>query len=211
MVGIYYTVSIFEIGMAMAMNCLVLNFYHRNQKMSPFIRKILLGRLARLFRVETKERRFENESPFEEELGELDSTFSKALSSNTINLAQISHISNDIESEKANLSRIGSMRGSLKDRSNHEEGENETNVRSTSPLLVRRVSKKRSDGGGFRNAVGKKSNNSNKNAEEWKVAAKVLDRLLLAISIIIGVVSASAIFMQSRRFRSMVLFRKEDR
>ena len=211
MIGIYYTVSIFEIGMAMAMNCLVLNFYHRNQNMSPFIRKLLLGKLAKLLRVETDDRRFSSDFPFEETLGELDSTFSKAISSNTINLGQITQINNDKESDKSNLSRMGSMRGSLKGRSNHDEGADETNVRSTSPLLTRRISKKRSEAGALGNANGKKSPNSNRNAEEWKDAAKVLDRLLLAISIVIGVVSASAIFMQSERFRSMMLFRKDDK
>ena len=211
MVGIYYTVSIFEIGMAMAMNCLVLNFYHRNQRMSPFIRKILLGKLAKFLRVETNGGRFSKDSTFDETLGELDSNFSKALSSNTINLGQISQINNDKESDKANLSHMGSMRSSLKDRSNHEDGVDETNLRSTSPLLVRRISKKRCEGGAVGNGYGIKSVNSNRNAEEWKDAAKVLDRLLLAISIIIGVVSASAIFMQSKRFRSMVFFSKEER
>ena len=192
----------------MALNCLVLNFYHRNQRMSPFIRKLLLGKLAKFLRVETKERRFSNELQFDESLVELDSSFSKAISSNTVNLGQLSQISNEKEADKAVMSRIGSMRSSIKDRGNHDEGAEETNMRSNSPLLMRRASKKRSDGGALGNGVGKKSGlDSKRNAEEWKDAAKVLDRLLLAISIIIGVVSASAIFMQSERFRRMVFFR----
>ena len=196
----------------MALNCLVLNFYHRNQQMSPLVRKILLGRLAKFLRVETNRRRISSELSSEEILVELDSSFSKALNSNPINLGHMSQMNNEKETDKATMSRMGSMRGSLKDRGNHEEGAEETNVRSNSPLLMRVGNQRRSEGVAMGNGVGRKiTMDSKRNMEEWKDAAKVLDRLLLAISIFIGVVSASAIFLQSKRFRSMVFFSKDDR
>lgn len=179
--------------------------------MSPFIRKLLLGRLAKFLRVEIRERRYSGENAADQILDDLDSSFSKAINSNTVNLGNISQINNEKEADKSTLSRMGSMRGSVKERSNHDEGNEATNVRSNSPLLMRRVKTKRSDGGAIANGIGINGGfDSKRHTEEWKNAAKVLDRLLLAISIIIGVVSASAIFMQSERFRRMVFFIKKE-
>ena len=206
-IGIYYTVSIFEIGMAMALNCLVLNFYHRNQRMSPLVRKILLGRLATFLRVEITPRKHSKDMPKEESFSEFDSSFAKAKGPSSINLGTISHMANENNTE-VTLSRMGSMRGSLRERKSHDSDMEEGNGRSKSPLISRKAIKGLNDGGAIGNGVvNKDAVESNKNGEEWRDAAKVLDRLLLLLSIVIGVVSASAIFMQSERFRDMVLFR----
>eukprot|EP00112_Aurelia_sp_Birch-Aquarium-sp1_P007249 Seg1789.7 transcript_id=Seg1789.7/GoldUCD/mRNA.D3Y31 product="Acetylcholine receptor subunit alpha-type acr-7" protein_id=Seg1789.7/GoldUCD/D3Y31 len=206
--GIYYTVSIFEIGMAMALNCLVLNFYHRNQRMSPLVRKLLLGKLATFLRVEMTPRKFSREDTFEESVDEVETSFGKGMNANSIGLGSLSQVKIEKDAESDNLKRLGSFRGSLKERlvNNHDNDTDEMNTRSQSPLLSRKSMQIRNDGGNMRNgSVKRKAMETKRNEEEWKDAAKVLDRLLLAISIVIGVVSASVIFLQSERFRRMFL------
>ena len=55
--GTYYTVAIFEIGLAIAATCLVLNFYYSKTKMPGWLKTILLRTLAPLVRVKVKRRR----------------------------------------------------------------------------------------------------------------------------------------------------------
>ena len=206
--GIYYTVSIFEIGMAMALNCLVLNFYHRNQRMSPLVRRLLLGKLATFLRVEMTPRKLSREDTFEESVDEVETSFGKAMNANSIGLGPLSQVKIEKDTESDNLKRLGSFRGSLKERlvNNHDNETEEMNTRSQSPLLSRKAIQTRSDGGNMRNgSLKRNAMETKRNEEEWKDAAKVLDRLLLAISIVIGVVSASVIFLQSERFRRMFL------
>ena len=206
--GIYYTVSIFEIGMAMALNCLVLNFYHRNQRMSPLVRKLLLGKLATFLRVEMTPRKLSREDTFEESVDEVETSFGKGMNANSIGLVPLSQVKIEKDTESENLKRLGSFRGSLKERlvSNHDNETEEMNARSQSPLLSRKSMQARNDGGNMRNgSLKRNAMETKRNEEEWKDAAKVLDRLLLAISIVIGVVSASVIFLQSKRFRRMFL------
>ena len=206
--GIYYTVSIFEIGMAMALNCLVLNFYHRNQRMSPLVRRLLLGKLATFLRVEMTPRKLSREDTFEESVDEVETSFGKGMNANSIGLGPLSQVKIDKDTESDNLKRLGSFRGSLKERlvNNHDSETEEINTRSQSPLLSRKAIQTRNDGGNMRNgSLKRNAMETKRNEEEWKDAAKVLDRLLLAISIVIGVVSASVIFLQSERFRRMFL------
>ena len=56
--GTYYTVAIFEIGLAIAATCVVLNFYYSKTKMPGWMRTLLLRTLAPIFKVKMKYRSF---------------------------------------------------------------------------------------------------------------------------------------------------------
>ena len=192
----------FEIGIALVMNCFILNVYYRTYEMSPWMRRLFFDKLGRLVRIDIPQTRTQHyiEKTAGEAFGDLNS-----LSETALNTGHSNH---------------------------NMDGENGTNDLSYFPKstihredtqTIKRKTKKFSivQNGNTNDMTYTKANLSTKFSlslssdpatrieekkllgEDWKLAARILDRCMLIIAISVGVISALTIFMQARRFREM--------
>ena len=203
--------SIFEIGMAMCLNCLVLNIYYRTYKMPRLIRKILLGRLAEIIGVKVPHDRkypyYSKQSARERYIQKSELTPLKELPISSIDgpvgtQQQDDESGIDMHAINSNDIPMASFSGKCNGNCRIESLENE-NSNDHHAMRKRLKREKSYDTGG---AYGTSADERAQNSEDWKHAARVLDRILLGLAVCVGVISAMTIFLQAERFRQMFGF-----
>lgn len=205
----YYSVSIMEIGTALAATCIILNIYHRKTEMPAWFRKLVLGWLAPLVKCKPRcTSREIMETQHEEAMINMMTFKSSDVRRNDVYEFDRESIDFDMDlmenSAQArsaqrdqlvapngsvpcnNIPRRRSMRGCQdEDNSNAEQTPND-------PMIVHRLQ------------LSERMNEEIRR-KEWQDAARVLDRVLLVVSIVIGSASAMAIFLQSPRIRGLFI------
>lgn len=217
LIGTYYTVAIFEIGLAIAATCLVLNFYYSKTKMPGWLKTILLKTLAPLVRVKVKRRQLSvKESQRSTDGGHaLDTihnpTFeafkhsdnglgltwvgdvfeqNSAVSVMSVNLRKDSVADDEVDS-KQNINNCGKNCNGIAGKGNHS---------------IKLKEKLVQDKGSTPEIKEPSLHQMIEWQDEWRAASQVLDRLIIIFSVIIGCVSAAVIFLQAPRVRQMLSF-----
>ncbi|XP_012563707.2 neuronal acetylcholine receptor subunit alpha-3 isoform X1 [Hydra vulgaris] len=166
LLGVYYTISMFEIGIAMAMNCFILNLYYRNYDMPHWVRSLVLGHLAKVVRVDVPLRYIteifvEVDCPSEQSKGRLSA----------------SNMSSEQPSDDP----------SFRIKSSGNDSFCLSNSKASYKSKKKKMSYVKKDMG-----------------EDWRMVARIVDRLMLFLSVVIGVVSAVTIFLQTDRFKKFL-------
>ena len=209
--GVYYSLSICEIGTAIACTCVVLNLYYRRTEMPKWARKLLLGRLAKLAFVKVaaphpaRKARHKSTNFFD---------FERSLPSN--NKDGNVEISEPTIGKRDNPVALQSIHYNTED--NHDV-QMKGSVRSRS-IKEAAVSNGMSLNGSLR--IGEPQSPFPLNTtspyhedelyqrltwqEEWKTAALVLDRIILICAVLIGAISMAAVFFQAPRVRKYFNF-----
>ncbi|XP_066916789.1 neuronal acetylcholine receptor subunit alpha-3-like isoform X2 [Clytia hemisphaerica] len=209
LLGVYYTTSMFEIGIALVMNCFILNVYYRNYEMQPWMRRLLFDKLARLVRIDIPHTRTQH---YIDRMSTGQFRELNPLAETTLN--NTAHNAHNIDGESALGNGNGEM--SYFPKSTLHREDTQTIQRKTKKFSV-------NQNGSSSDLTYTKSNLSAKISlslssdpstrieerkllgEDWKTAARILDRCMLAIAISVGVISALTIFMQAARFREMFI------
>ena len=188
--------------MALIMNCFIINLYYRNYEMSPWARRLLMGRLARLARVDVPIFRTQeymdklqkdhnahelptltqqNSNDANHDLDD-DSAMSNGRTesrtyfpSDVLSREEVSHHPQRLPSVHK---RNGNSGGSLR-RPHHHMGGRGSGAQKTEEQA--------------------REENKKLLSEDWKIAARVVDRVMLVIAVTVGVVSFLAIFCQAPR------------
>ena len=212
--GTYYTVAIFEIGLAIAATCIVLNFYYSKSKMPMWLKSVLLQKLAPLFRVKLKVRRV---STMEGQLG-ID-TLQDHEAINNAKFEAFNRLDGGLgwrgvgdifeHSENATLTSVNLKKGS--DQIDQDE-QNEMSKANSPGNVLNGIKNKTASFKGVRKPSNKETNRESEEPtrqqliqwqEEWRAASQVLDRVMITFAIIIGFTSAAIIFLQAPRVRKM--------
>ena len=211
--GTYYTVAIFEIGLAIAATCVVLNFYYSKTKMPGWVKTFLLEKLAPVFKVKIKARRFSTK----ESQRSIDATHAQDVVHNpafdTFNLSDggLNWVGiTDVFEQNQNVAITSvSMRKDSLSYSAEEEEQTNNSVSNLNGVSLRRNPSKRGE-----KTLNKETARKSETKEptwqqmiewqdEWRAASQVLDRIIIIFSILIGCVSAAVIFLQAPRVRRM--------
>ena len=212
--GIYYTISMFEIGLAMACNCFILNLYYRNYPMSSWVRRLILDKLAKVTRVHVPHARtqayIESVQNFSRtELSPLREIPLTSMDQNSTAIDNENNIDNTHDTKfTTNSSCNGTKSVSPPTRKRRAllatlKRENSSNTAQSSVSSDAMLCAKP-----FVSASNSILEDQKLQAEDWKLVARVLDRILLGVSVVIGVMSAFIIFFQAERFREMFSWRK---
>lgn len=199
----YYSVSIMEIGTALGATCIILNFHHRNTKMPGWFHKIVLEWLAKLVRYEPRvTNRHLSDS------GSVDESTQKMIQSNAASERKRNDAFDlERDSIEFEMDLFEEPRG----------GRDQVLLAQNGNIPTNHVTRKRS--------VKRKPQDTETETTEvqvsearfpaydgskeefykkqWQDAARILDRFLLLASVVIGSVSAMAIFLQSPRIRGL--------
>ena len=211
--AMYYSVSIMEIGTALAATCIILNFHHRKTKMPNWFRKLVLVWLARLVRFKPRCTYIKAKKRADRSSCE-DSAAKAIKATNTTDLKLNDAYDFDFErrdSLEFDTSLIETNQG-------HHVGVDELGTTHNGGMPSSSLARQRSL---IKRSQGEKPSAHEMQIKdplyepfdyvredfmrkEWQDAARVLDRVLLVVSIVIGSVSAMAIFLQSPRIRQML-------
>lgn len=185
----YYTACIIAISLAILATCIVLNFYYRQTKMPGWLRRILLGPLARFFCIGA--RTAQDQNPDKQQSftnlvtsGESDQEFSHNVvilkSITPMNSQQNNEIigENDAKTENHNN---GTANAVLKNRKNSQR----KNINKPKPTPV--------------------SAPFNDNEDDWRRASRVVDRVSMAIGLVMALSTTAGIFLQAPRVRDFIL------
>ncbi|XP_068719748.1 neuronal acetylcholine receptor subunit alpha-3-like isoform X2 [Montipora capricornis] len=215
LIGTYYTVAIFEIGLAIAATCVVLNFYYSKTKMPGWMRTLFLKTMAPVLRVNIRSRHFsfkDNQLP-KEVLHAHEVTHNPAFDS--LNITDGGRGWGGItdvfeQSQSVTLTSVNaSVKESLSyDHATEEEQEespalklNGVSLRGKVSTLAEKTTSKNTT-----KTLEKKEPTLQQMIEwqdEWRAASQVLDRIIIVFSVIIGFISAAAIFLQAPRVRQI--------
>ena len=202
--AMYDSVSIMEIGTALGATCIILNFHHRDTKMPGWFHKIVLEWLAKLVRYEPMCNRILLST------GSVDESTQKMIQANASaerkrnDAFDLERDSIEFEMDLFEESRAGrdqvplaqngniptnhvTRKRSVKRKPQDTETETTEGQISEARFPVYDVSKEEFY------------------KKQWQDAARILDRFLLLASIVIGSVSAMAIFLQSPRIRGLFI------
>ena len=196
----------FEIGIALVMNCFILNVYYRNYKMAPWMRRLLLDRLGPLVRLEIPHTRTQHffDKMSNGKFREL-SPISETVLSNA-------HLHGEggggVESNgngdmsyfpKSSMHREDTQTIEKKTKISVQQNGKSSDLTYTKANLSTKFSLSLSSDPSTRTEERKLL------GEDWQLAARILDRCMLIIAISVGVISALTIFMQAPRFREMFI------
>lgn len=205
LLAMYYSVSIMEIGTALGATCIILNFHHRNTKMPGWFHKIVLEWLAKLVRYEPRvTNRHLSDS------GSVDESTQKMIQSNAASERKRNDAFDlERDSIEFEMDLFEEPRG----------GRDQVLLAQNGNIPTNHVTRKRS--------VKRKPQDTETETTEvqvsearfpvydgskeefykkqWQDAARILDRFLLLASVVIGSVSAMAIFLQSPRIRGLFI------
>ncbi|XP_074621843.1 neuronal acetylcholine receptor subunit alpha-10-like isoform X2 [Acropora palmata] len=215
LIGTYYTVAIFEIGLAIAATCVVLNFYYSKTKMPGWMRTLLLRTLAPIFKVKMKYRSFsfkDNQLPNDvvhaHEVGHNPAFESYNIGDGGLGWGGISDVfeqNQDLTLSSVNVASHEPLR--------YSPEEEEEQVMSPA-LKLNGVSLRGNVSELNDKAANKDTAKTSENKEptlqqliewqeEWRTASRVLDRIIIVCSIAIGCISAAVIFFQAPRVRQI--------
>lgn len=201
----YYSVSIMEIGTALAATCIILNIYHRKTDMPSWFRKIVLCWLATLVRckprctskemLDTKhEEAMMNVMSFKTSDVRRNDMYEFDRESREFEMDVIEPCSQVRSNQREPHAPNGSVPcGNVQRRHSLRPDDDMTlqDPSPTDPLFTHRLQLS-------------ERLNEDVRRKEWQDAARVLDRVLLVVSVVIGSASAMAIFLQSPRIRSFL-------
>ncbi|XP_048589485.1 neuronal acetylcholine receptor subunit alpha-7 isoform X2 [Nematostella vectensis] len=207
LLAMYYSVSIMEIGTALAATCIILNFYHRKTKMPPWFRKVVLVWLAPMVKCKPRytTREILDAQNEESVMKMIAINKNSDIKRNEVFEFDRDSIEFDMDllesnnqcraNQKDQLAPNGSVAANGSPRRRQRGGQDEDDVsvdhKPSDPIMVHQM--QLSD-----------RLNEEIRRKEWQDAAQVLDRVLLVVSIVIGSTSAAAIFLQSPRIRELL-------
>lgn len=213
LIGTYYTVAIFEIGLAIAATCIVLNFYYSKTKMPGWIKTVLLKTLAPLVRVKIRRRRLSiRENQRSAENGHAqdvihNSTFE---SFNHADLGLGRDWVGDVFEQNQNVSitSVNLRKDSLSAEEDEDSSRNINNAgKNCNGITLRNMSTKRKENPYKKESTSEINEPSWQQMiewqDEWRAASQVLDRVIIITSVFVGCVSAAVIFLQAPRVRDM--------
>ena len=198
----------FEMGIALVMNCFILNVYYRNYEMAPWMRRLLLDRLGPLVRIEIPHTRTQHY------LDKMSNGQFRELNPLTETVLNNSHHHGD---SGAGIESNGNGELSYFPKSTMHREDTQTIQKKT------KISVQQNGKSSDLTYTKTKNNLSTKFSlslssdpttrieerkilgEDWKLAARILDRCMLIIAISVGVISALTIFLQAPRFREMFI------
>ena len=205
----------FEIGLALALNCFILNLYYRNYVMAPWVRKLVLGKFARLVRVEVPECRTQ------QYIDRLNNSHSSHYGADKGHGISESSMNND-DNHNTVDSECGMSNGKKSDMtyfpsailSREEVAETNKQNGGTSSEKVGRINitrrGKRRNKNLHRNKTIRnaeiiddnlRAENTKLLCEDWKLVARIMDRVMLGAAVLIGVLSFGIIFIQAPRLQ----------
>ncbi|KAK3736405.1 hypothetical protein QZH41_017908, partial [Actinostola sp. cb2023] len=204
-VAMYYSVSIMEIGTALAATCIILNIYHRKTVMPGWFRKIVLCWLAPLVRCKPRCTSKEMmDTRHEEAMLNMLSFKSSDVRRNEV--YDFDRESREFEMDVLEVNAQG--------RSTQREQHAPNGSVPCNNVMTRRHSLRCGQDEDISNQEPLPSDplythrmqlserlNEDIRRKEWQDSARVLDRVLLVASVVIGSASAMAIFLQSPRIR----------
>lgn len=203
--------AIFEIGLAIAATCIVLNFYYSKTKMPGWIKTVLLKTLAPVVRVKIKARRFSAK----ESQRSTDMAHAREVIYNptfeTFNLSDGNVIFGGRtdafeQNQNVTVTSINVRKDSLTCSADEEEHANHPSTNCNGVSIRRNPSKRGKE------TPRKETTPENKQPswkqmiewqDEWRAASQVLDRVIIISSVVIGCVSAAVIFLQAPRVRQL--------
>ena len=189
----------FEIGIAMAMNCFILNLYYRNYEMPPWVRSLVLGRLAKIVRVDVPLRNIADIFADADCSADLNKNHPVTVENleNAVNKGILSKENDTL------LQEVSYYATSITLEEFPNSAQNQHKKFVTIDERLSPVSKPKTK----TNFQSKKKNQSKIKrdmGEDWRLVARIVDRLMLFLSVVIGVVSAVTIFMQTDRFKKLL-------
>lgn len=211
--GTYYTVAIFEIGLAIAATCIVLNFYYSKTKMPGWIKTVLLKTLAPLVRVKIRRRRLsKRESQRPTENGHAQDVIHNPTfeSFNHADLGLGRDWVGDVfeQNQSVSITSVNLRKDSISVNDDEDSSRNINNAgKNCNGIALRNVSTKRKENT-FKNETTSELTEPSWQQviewqDEWRAASQVLDRVIIITSVFIGFVSAAVIFLQAPRVREM--------
>lgn len=196
----YYSSAIFEIGLALFATCVILNFFYQRCEMPGWLKQLMFSFLGPLVRIKytpqpSNKTRKKNQKGLIEENFDLASQ-SEGSYSGPIELRKMT-VLNDSTCE--GNGRCGEAKPSspvhvIRSRTR-------SSIRET-PILNDQVTEKQQGKYVFEAADGSRADEIN-NITDWQMAAKILDRVVLVLGILISVATFLAIFMQAPRVQEM--------
>jgi len=191
------------------MNCFILNVYYRTYEMSPWMRRLFFDKLGRLVRIEIPHTRTQHyiETTASETFRDLN-----PLCETTLNTGHSNH---SLDGDVGGITNGNSDLSYFPKSTIHRE-DTQTIKRKTKKFSI-------VQNGNTNDMTYTKANLSTKFSlslssdpatrieerkllgEDWKLAARILDRCMLIIAISVGVISALTIFLQAQRFREMFI------
>ena len=210
----YYSVSIMEIGTALAATCIILNFHHRKTKMPNWFRKLVLVWLAKLVKFKPRCIYISSKKRSQRALSTDESAAKVNKPNKTTDLKR--NDAYDFEFERRESLEYDA--NLIEANQGHHLGRDQIGVAHNGGVPASGLSRQRSiikrsqieDPGALDMQINDPDYEpfdyvrEDFRRKEWQDAARVLDRVLLVVSIVIGSVSAMAIFLQSPRIREML-------
>ena len=184
----------FEIGVALTLNCFILNIFYRNYEMLPWVRRLVFDKLARVVRVEVPHMR--TQEYLDKSLGDDIETNSETTISN-IEEMELTSSNGETSSTQPQSAKTKTFYSKKKPSVQQQMlSENTTNTKL--PKSHQSIRLVLSCDPVVRLAEQKLL------SKDWKIVARILDRIMLILATFVGVVSAMAIFLQAERFRQML-------
>ena len=211
--GTYYTVAIFEIGLAIAATCVVLNFYYSQTKMPGWIKTILLETLAPIVRVKIRRRRFSiRESQRSTEAGHAQDVIHNPTfepfnhSEGGLGVTWVGDVfeqDQNVSITSMNLRKDSLSAGEEDDSSRNVNncGKNCNGIGKNSIKLKEKVANNKETTSKIKDPSWEQMIEWQ---DEWRAASQVLDRVIIIFSVVIGCISAAVIFLQAPRVRQML-------
>ena len=205
--------AIFEIGLAIAATCIVLNFYYSKTKMPGWIKTVLLKTLAPLVRVKIRRRRLSiKDIQRSTENGHAQDVIHNPTfeSFNNADLGLGRDWVGDVfeQSQNVSITSVNFRKDSISADDEEDSSRNINNVgKNCNGITLTNKSTKRKE-----NAYKKETTSEIKEPswhqviewqDEWRAASQVLDRVIIITSVFVGFVSAAVIFLQAPRVRDM--------
>jgi len=212
LLGTYYTVAIFEIGLAIAATCIVLNFYYCKTKMPGWIKTVLLKTLAPLVRVKIRRRRLSIiEGQRSTENGHAQDVIHNP-TFESFNHADLGlgrdWVGDVFESQNVSITSVNLRKDSISADDEEDSSRNINNAgKNCNGKTIRHVSTKRKENPYKKETTSEINEPSWQQViewqDEWRAASQVLDRIIIITSVSVGCVSAAVIFLQAPRVRDM--------
>ena len=203
----YYSTAITEIGLALFSTCVILNFYYKQDTMPDWLKLFMfriLGRLVLIkyeFKAKKKKKRNRKELLIEEncELSELTGN----QYSGPYDVGKMSTI-NENNCEENGSCTEPEQRPPVQ----RKRTRTRSLIRAETPLLNDRVANSHHhDHCIFEPDHEIQGDELNNNRTDWQMAAKILDRLVLILGILISIATFLAIFLQAPRVRAIFFWR----
>lgn len=198
----YYSSAITEIGMALFATCVILNFYYKRDAMPNWLKPFMFSILGPLVRIKykyhptSKTKRKSRKEFLIEENREL-SEISGSSYSGPCEVRKMSIINEANCEENGSCNEVEQRVSVQRMRSRTQGSIHET------PILNDHRANHRQGKYVFESDDETRDLEMTNNHKDWQMAAKILDRVVLVLGILISVATFLAIFLQAPRVREM--------